>query len=399
MIEQASYYYSKKTSWKVHFNFHAAIFCFWFSIYIYAPLFSIYLESVGFSYTEVGIILGAYGVSQILLRFPLGILSDILHDIRKSLLIGGFICSFISCIIFVFFESFWGVFLARILTGITASMWVMSTVLYSNYFTLKNAEKAMGAMQFNTVATQFVCMTVSGYLIRLFGWHFPFWLGAVFSLMGVFFAWRIREERTERSTQPRIDIGVYIKETNKISGLKIITFLSMVAHAVLFITIFGFSPVMADSIGGENTQISWIMSAFFIPHALTSLSLTFFSLDRKKHNMILISSFSFTSFFLCCIPFANSLVSMSLYHAGLGLALGFIFPLLLGEVVKISPAHLKMSAMGFYQSFYAVGILIGPILAGMVAERWGLYEIFFLTAILPLLSTVITFLYRTNKDL
>lgn len=397
MIEQIKELNAQqKISRSNHLHFHAAVFCFWFSIYIYAPLFSVYLESIGFSYAEVGIILGGYGISQILLRFPLGILSDMLLSVRKHLLIGGFVCAFASCLILIFFKDFWAVLFARLLTGITASMWVMATVLYSNYFTLEKATKAMGAMQCNTVATQFVCMTTSGYFIHVGGWDFPFWLGAIFSIMGIYFAWHIKEVEGQPFSRPHLHTGEYIKKTCSISGLKIVTFLSLVAHAILFITIFGFSPIIAESIGLKNTHVSWLMGAFFIPHALTSLGLTFLHLNRKNHKVTLIISFGLTAFFLACIPFAKSLVAISMYHAGLGLALGFIFPLLLGEVVKISPSHLKTSAMGFYQSFYAIGILIGPMIAGIIAEKSGVHEVFFMTAIMSLLSIGSIGFYQTK---
>lgn len=382
---------------KAHIYFNLAVFCFWFSIYIYIPLFSVYLESIGFSYAAIGIILGAYGVTQILFRFPLGILSDALHKIRKQLLIAGFVCAFISCMLLVYFDSFLLVLFARLLAGITASMWVMATVLYSYYFSPSKAAKAMGAMQFNTVTTQFICMTASGHLIHLFGWNFPFWFGGIASLFGIYCAWNIKEVQNGTKNNLALHVNEYIKRTNAIPGLKLVTLLSLIAHAILFISIFGFSPMVAVSIGINEQQFFWLMSAFFIPHALISLGLMIFSLDPKFNRMFLMISFILTSIFLGLIPLANSLLSLSLYHAGLGFALGFTFPLLLSEVVQVSPDELKMSAMGYYQSFYALGILIGPIFAGIIAEQYGLNEVFLFSAILTLLSVIIIYFWQRKN--
>src|SRR5690625_3939816 len=118
-------------------------------------------------------------------------------------------------------------------------MWVMATVLYSHYFRPDQTAKAMGAMQFNTVSTQFFCMAISGYLIHLFGWDFPFWLGAIASLIGLYFAWNIKEIHVENQHAAGLTVIDYIKQTRAIAGLNLITLLSLVAHAVLFITIFG----------------------------------------------------------------------------------------------------------------------------------------------------------------
>ncbi|MBS4208887.1 MFS transporter [Bacillus sp. FJAT-50079] len=384
----------KIVSKKDHLNFLAAVFCFWFAIYIYAPVFGVYLQSLGFSYSAIGIILGSYGITQIMLRFPLGILSDFLHKSRKKLLFSGFITVFISSIIFIFFDSFYMVLVARLLAGVTAAMWVMATILYAHYFHASQSAKAMGTLQFITVATQLCAMAICGYLVHLFGWHFPFWIGAVASILGAYCAWNIKDVTAEKSVVST-RIITHLNETIRLPQLKMLTFLSLIAHAILFITIFGFSPIAAKALNVQEKSLIWLNLAFFIPHALASLSLVFYEPERRYHKSGLAVCFIVTAFFIMLIPFASSLVSLSLYHIGIGLALGFIFPILLSEVVRISPTHLKMSAMGFFQSFYAIGIFLGPLVAGTVAQSFGLDQVFYLTAILSFSSAfVVIFLYK-----
>src|SRR5690625_5943162 len=101
-----------------HIYFNLAVFCFWFSVYIYVPLFSVYLESVGFAYTAIGIILGGYGVTQIIFRFPLGILTDILHRIRKKLLLSGYVFVFLCLLLLIYFFFFFFFFVFCLLFGV-----------------------------------------------------------------------------------------------------------------------------------------------------------------------------------------------------------------------------------------------------------------------------------------
>lgn len=332
----------------------------------------------------IGTILGAYGISQIVFRLPLGVLTDYLEKSRKYLIILSFICAFISCVTMIYFTHFFLILIARLLAGVTAAMWVLVTVIYSYYFSPDQSARSMGAIQFNTVMTQFICMAISGILIANFGWKFPFVLGAIAALVGVIFSWNLKDVKIEKSSKSSIksfNLFRAVRETNRIKGLKLLTFLSLIAHAILFITVFGFSPVLASSIGVTEAQFIWLMSAFFIPHALTSFLLVVYPFEQKYHMLVLVISFLFSSFFLGLIPLANSLLAISLYHAGLGFFLGFTFPLILSEVVRISPEELKMSAMGYYQSFYAFGILLGPVFAGMIGDYFGLGAIFYLSAI------------------
>src|SRR5699024_10093718 len=132
-----------------------------------------------------------------------------------------------------------------------------------------------------------------------------------------------------------------------------------------------------------------------IPHALISLLLMIFYLDPKYNRMILTLSFVMSALFIYLISTAQTLVSMSLYHSGLGIALGFVFPILLSEEVGVSPAELKMSAMGDYQSCFAFGIVLDPIIAGCVGEIIGLEGMLITTIILSFISIFI--LINTRK--
>jgi len=381
---------------KDHAYFLAAVFCFWLATYIYAPVFGVYMQGIGFSFSAIGIILGAYGITQVLLRFPLGVLSDFLQKIRKQLFVGSFMVAFASSLILIYFDSFVLMLTARLLAGVTASMWVMATVLYSGYFSPARASKAMGIMQFITVATQFFSMAVSGWLVYQFGWQFPFWAGAVASVLGAFFAGRIKEIQNEAATVPK-SVSLHIKETIQLPQLKGLTFLSMMAHAALFITIFGFSPIYAAALGIEEQSFIWLTCAFFVPHAAASLSLVFYRLPPRWNKPVLSACFFLTAIFLFAVPFTRTLASLSSVHFFIGLALGFIFPLLLSEVVLVSPPAFKMSAMGFFQSFYALGIFLGPLAAGMIAEQLSLNAVFTTTGLLCVAASIFAFLFLKNR--
>lgn len=383
---------------KDHAYFLLAVFCFWLATYIYAPVFGVYLQKIGFQFSAIGIILGAYGITQILLRFPLGVLSDFLQKIRKQLFVGSFIVALASSLILVYFDSFVLMLTARLLAGVTASMWVMATVLYSGYFSAARASNAMGIMQFITVATQFFSMAVSGWLVHQFGWNFPFWAGAAASVLGVFFAWKIKEVQTEAVTAPK-SVALHIKETVQLPQLKGLTFLSMMAHAVLFVTIFGFSLIYAAKLGIEEQSFIWLTCAFFAPHAAASLSLVFYRFPPRWNKLVLSACFLLTAVFLFAVPFTHTLASLSSVHFFIGLALGFIFPLLLSEVVLASPPAFKMSAMGFFQSFYALGIFLGPLVAGVIAEKLSLSAVFTATGLLCIAASIFAFLFLKKQKI
>jgi len=45
---------------------------------------------------------------------------------------------------------------------------------------------------------------------------------------------------------------------------------------------------------------------------------------------------------------------------------------LMGLAIKTVPEEKRATAMGFFQSIYALGMFGGPVFAGFAAEFWGL---------------------------
>ena len=50
---------------------------YWFSMYVYVPYTATYLKSLAVSQGLIGLVAGAYGFAQILLRPPLGVTADL----------------------------------------------------------------------------------------------------------------------------------------------------------------------------------------------------------------------------------------------------------------------------------------------------------------------------------
>ena len=44
----------------------------------------------------------------------------------------------------------------------------------------------------------------------------------------------------------------------------------------------------------------------------------------------------------------------------------------------------RATAMGFYQAVYSVGMLVGPLMSGFLADSLGLASVFYLCALLSL---------------
>ncbi|NLJ94650.1 MAG: MFS transporter, partial [Clostridiaceae bacterium] len=54
----------------------AIVIFYWMSLYTYPSLLTPYLSEIGATLTQAGLIVGSYGFTQMILRFPLGVYAD-----------------------------------------------------------------------------------------------------------------------------------------------------------------------------------------------------------------------------------------------------------------------------------------------------------------------------------
>ena len=95
------------------------------------------------------------------------------------------------------------------------------------------------------------------------------WVGASISLVGAIIAFFIFEP-TESIAKEPIKLRELIAIMREPS-LLVISLLSILAHSIIFTTMFGFIPTYALHIGLQATDISFVVLAFMIPHAVATL--------------------------------------------------------------------------------------------------------------------------------
>lgn len=369
-------------------------FLLWFPQFMYVPILSPYMEHTGISYSFIGIILGSYGLMQLLFRLPIGITSDI-TKLRKPFIVFGMIASMLSCIIFLTMDGAGWLLFARALAGLAAASWVAFTVLYPIYFSDDKVHAAMGSISFIVVLAQFLGMIFSGFIIEEWGWKAPFWIGSVFSMIGLILAFFIYEPKHKKVSDPMKLKGL-LHILREPSLLKV-SLLSILAHSIIFSTMFGFTSTYALLTGFEASEITWIVAAFMIPHAIATLFMGNILVPRLGEGKALLAAFLLVTIATLLIPFAQ-LKSLFLIVQGMqGFALGMIFPLLLGMSIHSIESAKRATAMGVYQSIYAIGISAGPFVAGIVNSNFGIVSGFYFVGGLGLTASLLVIIWYKER--
>lgn len=363
---------------------------FWFAQYVYVPFQTPYLSTMQVSSSMIGIIIGIYGFSQMVLRMPIGIMAD-KNGRHKLFIILGVTASALASVFRIILEPQTGFLVGNILSGFASAMWISFMVLYASYFTCENLQRAMGLiMAANNIGVLggFVLSTLS---YNHLGMNFLCLLSICSGVPAVLLSFGIKEQK--------IKTGKIVPKTSDLikvyadKRLIFFSILALVQQGILMATCMSFTTQIAHEINASAFQIGLLSIVYIIVAVLAS----YFSASNFARRLGSSLWIPFILFVLAIYCFAvpnifspNLLIAIQILA---GLSTGIVFSFCTSEAMKNVPIEKRSTAMGYYQAIYAVGMTIVPMIAGNIAEIYNLNIAFYLEGIIAVIATVASMIY------
>jgi predicted MFS family arabinose efflux permease len=355
---------------------------FWGSTYIFMPILPPYVQMIGGSLQAVGLVMGAYGLAQLLFRIPLGVWIDYLGR-RKPFLFLGFVLDGVAALGLVFSNSTATLFLSLFAAGMAASMWVAFTVLFANYFPPGQVGRSMGLIFFCTRLSQAVTNYAGGAIAERWGWKGPFYAGVVLSLLGLLLTIRIPERRPEKGPPLSFKNFLLVGRNPK---LLTVSALGILLQFAISSTTTGFTPIYAQGIGASKEELGILLFAFMGSTMVASLLSGTYARRLLSEGAVILIGYFLIAGALLPIPLVGRLSVLYALQVVIGIGVGLVFPLLFGLAIQPVPMEHQGTAMGFFQSIYAIGMSLGPFISGVVGAHFGLPSVFILSGILCLVA-------------
>lgn len=380
---------------------HILLFClmtgaFWFSQFAYMPQLTQYASQIGASLQTIGLISGAYGLSQVLLRVPLGIYSDYLGQ-RKIFVLIGILMTVISPLMVLLFPGPWTLVVARFFSGIAAATWVNITIMFSSYFSRSESTKAIGIINSTNRFGQLAAFVVGGIVVAMYDVRAAFLLSAVVGGIALIVGFRLKETKVQPSDRAPFqfkDIAKLYQNKRLVS----ISLLGLLSQLITFSTVYSFTPLLATKLGAESFHLSLNNILFMFPQIIfATLSGTVIR-DRFGEKATLTTGFVLVTVSCFLTPFLDHYYYLFPVMLLNGIGNSLSFPLLMGIAIKDVALEYKSSAMGFYQSVYAIGMTIGPVLIGMISGRFGLTAGFMTVGSIGLMALIAIQLSAAGLD-
>ena len=362
----------------------------WMSMYSYVPTLPAYATSLGATAAVVGAIGGAYGVMQIALRVPLGIISDKIGK-DKFLLLIGFVILAVSGLMFIVAKDTFWVMMARGVGGAAAAWWVVICASYSKYNEEDKQVKAQGLLNASSNMGKVVAALAGGLLAQAFGLHAPFYFAFLVALVGIGCIMMFKTPQEEQKIVP--PGGRELAALMKNKHLIVFSILAVFSQLLCFALPSYFTSVAAQNLGADSSQLGFLMVVYFL---VTSISSLFVGTKLyKKIGGIKCIAVSFAIGAFSCLPMFYHMDITAIYvmQALSGICYGITCGALAGFVIKAVEPRYRSTATGILQSIFAIGIFLGPVIVGNVIEAASIdaayWVIFTLTAAAAVLSLLL----------
>lgn len=387
---------SPSTSLRHIFLFSVANFFFWAALYLYVPVFPVYAQSLGASLSMVGIIIAAYSIPQLLFRIPVGMLFDSLSR-RKPLLAGGLLMTAAGALGLALAPDAWFLFLARAITGIGAATWVAFVVYFMAYYPRDRAYRAIGIINFVQGIAVVAATGIGGFIAEASGVSQTFW-GAAFLGVAGLVVLLLTREATVSQTEPVS--WQSFKMVASYPPLLIASFMGILSQFANWAGLFGFIPIYATRIGASNADLGFITMLALASSAVAALVVA--SLVKRWGNSLTIVSGSvLIGSAMLVVPLVHDVSLLMVVMVVSGFGRGVLATILMSLSVRAVAPRQKATAMGIYQATYAVGMILGPVVSGSLADSQGLVAVFYLSASLCLViagMALLPIVARYQKD-
>ena len=338
-------------------------------LFIVLPVLSVYaLKLEGSNELLIGIAIGGYAATQMLLQVPFGMLSDKIG--RKTTLAFGLVIFILGSLVCAYSNDIYTLILGRLLQG-AGAIGAVATAMISDMVKEEQRAKAM-AMMGGSIALAFALSMVLGPLIGgNYGVDKLFLLTAFFATVAIVILY-IKLPHPPKITHDyennKEEIIATLKDTNLLK-MNITNMLQKGMMTLAFLII----PIMMVREFGYHKSELWHV---YLPSMVLGILAMGFSAvmgeKKKKPKLVLIIGILLFGLAYAIMGFSSS--SLGFIVGVMVFFIGFNIhePLLQSLASKYAKIHQKGTALGIFNSFGYLGTFVGALWGGHILKWYGI---------------------------
>lgn len=327
----------------------------------------------------VGLALGAYGLTQALLQIPLGIASD--HFGRKPVILAGLLLFLIGSIIAALAEHLVGLLIGRIVQGagaISAAITALAADL-----TRETQRTKIMAMIGSSIGLVFaLSLAIAPPLYGVLGLSGLFWLTAALALGAGILLFTVVPPAPPLPPPQRGAFFELLRD-GQLMRLNAGVFLLHMMQTALWVSV----PAALIERAALPLQSHWQV---YLPAVLLSFLVMVPAVIQAERHGRMKAVFLAAIGLLLIVQVGLGQAAVGLWSLLFWLTLFFVgFNIIEATqpswISRLVPPHAKGAALGLYNTLQSLGLFVGGLLGGAVAQRYGFEAIHWLCALLAAL--------------
>lgn len=353
---------------------------------IIAPLLPLYAESLGATAIWIGVIFASFSISRAIFMPVFGQLSD--RRGRKRFICAGLFIYALISLGYVWASTASELTVVRLVQGGAAGMIVPIAQAYVGDLSPKGEEgKWMGYFTAAFFTGFGFGPLLGGVLTDCFQSMAPaFYAMGILNLLAFLLALTLLPEvykKEQPTANPQVSFRRMISESKVMKGV----FSFRLAYSLGRGSFSCFLPIFAAFSLGLSPGLIGVLLAV---NTLTISIPQIFSgkiADRFNRRGLVIAGCAVNLLFLALIPWAQNLWQLLVLCLFVGLGAALAMPAASAMTVEEGRTYGMGSAMGVFTMAMSIGMAVGPLLSGVIADTVDVNSVFYLGAVMVLLGT------------
>ncbi len=364
-----------------------------FGLFIVLPVLSLYaLELNGANEFLVGLLVGVYALTQMILQVPFGVISDKIG--RKKTMLIGLIIFIIGSLVCSYANDIYIMIIGRLLQG-AGAIGAVATAMISDFINEENRGKAMAIMGSFIGISFAASLIISPLMSAKFGLSSLFDLSAILSFICIILLFSIvPREHAVHHKNTKTPLKMLLKEKN-LALMNLTNCMQKMLMSIAFLSI----PLILVNNFNYPSENLWYVYASSMVLGLIAMGLSGSLGERKgfsKEILLLGVVFFILSYILFAIA-NNAFVFM------IGVVVFFIGfnlhePIMQSCASKFAKVNEKGAALGIFNSFGYFGSFLGGVVGGYFLHHFSLSILAFILITLSAVWLFLLFFLQSPAD-
>lgn len=347
-----------------------------------------------------------FGFTKAFTNYLAGRLSD--HYGRKKILILGWLFSIPVPFILMWAPNWSWILIANIFLGISQGLtWSTTVIMKIDLVGPNKRGLAMGLNEFAGYFAVAISAWATGFVASQYSVRpEPFYLGVGYVIVGLFLSLffaketlhHVNHESKNLSGQKFTQKEIFLKTTFQDKNLSSVSQAGFVNNLNDGMA-WGLFPILFASFNMTLSQIGWLAAIYPASWGIMQLFTGHLS-DIYGRKWFIVWGMWIQAIGIAVTAISVRFIGFAFGGLLLGIGTAMVYPTLLATIGDVAHPQWRASAVGIYRLWRDSGYAIGAIIAGIVADIFGIQSAIWLIAAVTFVSgTIVVFRQSETKDI